>query len=170
MGILNLLTNNFLAKPRTLDPAANIQFPQDFRGKLEHVPSLCTACETCAYVCSPGAISFRVQEEYTEWVYDALQCTFCGRCVEFCPTEALEFIRANEKITTNASTSRQTHRIEHQKCSRCGKFIIPLPEKSLKYHQETEPEDELLKINQLCERCKNKLASEKIKNSLTGNQ
>ena len=54
---------------------------------IEHEASLCTGCTACAYVCAPKAITARGTDgAAVTWKFFAGQCSFCGLCVQYCPT------------------------------------------------------------------------------------
>lgn len=168
MGILNIISKNLQNKARTRKPAEIVEYPLGFRGMLQHEADLCTACQTCAYVCSPGAIKFTdFEQTYITWEYFAEQCTYCGRCVEYCPTHALSFASVAPTVTTNVSDLALKDKIYYQSCTRCGKLIIVIPEPILREkYGEPLPVD-IAEREKLCEKCRKKVASEKIKQALT---
>ena len=53
----------------------------------------CIGCRRCVYVCPFGAISVDPAKQF------AVKCTFCNgqpKCVEFCPREALQYVRSDK--------------------------------------------------------------------------
>lgn len=170
MKILNILSQNLKQGSRTKSPAEDVPFPADFRGELHHNPALCTGCGTCAYVCSPGAITFEAGETSITWQYFAGQCTFCGRCVEFCPTDALTFSQNAPSIATQSMQMQTAHTVEYQPCARCGQPVMPMPEAYLSQIYGDSLPDDISARNSLCEKCRRRTTSERIKNSLLGNE
>ncbi len=165
MGILQIVTRNFEQGSRTRWPTDEVVFPEGFRGALAHNPELCTACETCAYVCSPRAIRFEKQPDSVLWEYFAGQCTFCGRCVEYCPCTALSFQEERPHITDDPAQLHTAHRIFYQHCARCDRPIIPLPEQVLARLYGHAPAANLVAEQKLCEDCRRKDAASCLKMS-----
>ncbi len=166
MNIWNLISQNTFQKPHTQYPDDLVPLPDGFRGNLLHDAALCTACETCAYVCSPAAITFdHSSPDGVNWEYQPFQCTYCGRCVEYCPTHALSF---DESTQPEALHDIKTicHNIPYQICPRCGEKVIPLPSPTLSKKGPVSPEIE--QLNRLCARCRKKAYSELIKRGFTG--
>ena len=171
MNILTIISQNFRHGSRTRRPDAPVPFPEGFRGELFHNVDCCTACQTCAYVCSPGAITFAEGDgQSIVWEYFAGQCTYCGRCVEYCPTGALSFAQDAPAAVDQSDRLRLAHQIFYRPCSRCGQPVIPMPEPTLtRLYGDPLPAD-IASLNQLCEKCRRRVAGEGIKNALLGNE
>ena len=168
MNIWKLITNNLFQKVHTHRPDVPVPYPGGFRGDLLHDTSLCTACETCVYVCSPAAILVdRTQPEGAIWQYQSLQCTFCGRCVDYCPTHALSFA-AEPQTQILHDLEMVIHFIAYQACPRCGEPVIPLPVATLEAQYGRPLPGEIEKLNRLCARCRKKVQSESVKRGFTG--
>lgn len=169
MRILDVLLANTAKASRSRSPADLVAFPSGFRGELDHQAGLCVGCSTCSYVCSPGAIRIDCLPEHIVWQYMAVQCTFCGKCVEYCPTKALSFQQqspANQVGSETAFTAK--HGMAYHNCRRCGERIVPLPVPTLeRLYGSALPED-LLGMMQLCEKCRNRTTVERMKGSLCG--
>ncbi len=168
MGILQIITRNFQRGSRTRKPADELPYPDGFRGSLVHVAELCTGCATCAYVCSPRAVRLEQQPDSIRWEFFAGQCTFCGRCVEFCPCGALSLKPQSLRITDDSLQLRVIHRIPYQSCMRCGRSIMPLPERVLARLYRREPDADLVADQNLCEDCRRELTGARIKKALGG--
>ena len=133
---------------------------------------------------TPGVISWSGR-------YYAGQCTFCGRCVEFCPTRAIVFEPWAPPVTRDASSHRVTHPVPCQPCSRCGRPVTPLPEATLVRLYEgahraealrhdpsmgrhgpsehAEPLPDGVKAEQrLCEKCRGRLSADRLRKVLSG--
>lgn len=174
MGILNILFHNSERKARTLRPADQTT-PEGYRGALAHDASACTGCGTCAYVCSPGAIQVEKQPGGVLWQYRAIACTFCARCAQYCPTQAITLARLAPKTAIGERESLITrHFIAQSRCERCGQPFIPLPVPVLSRmlpHGPSAPAEtpgDLLAMYRLCEKCRARATSERLKDSLTG--
>lgn len=90
-------------------PKATIQYPEQvktpsdrFRGLLRlHRDSagvpLCIACKMCQRVCPQTCFDIEGQKDEsnkmrpTKYDWNLERCTFCGHCVEICPTKAILF-------------------------------------------------------------------------------
>ena len=164
MRIWRILSWNAARGPRTRRPFDAVPCPEGFRGALRHALEQCTGCQVCAYVCSPAAITFEVPNQgSTTWNYFAGQCTFCGRCVEFCPTRALDFDRGAPPVTGDPAQHRVGHRVIFPPCPRCGRPVQPLPAALLvRLYGEPLP-SEVQARQGLCERCRGRATAEGMK-------
>jgi hydrogenase-4 component H len=176
MGIFNVLFRNTGQKARTLrSDKPPVPVPAGFRGRLEHDQYICIGCKTCAYVCSPGAIRLELQPEGISWQYQAGRCTYCARCAEYCPTGAISLA---ETVPQRAMAERgapvTSHLVEYQRCSRCGQPYLALPGPILAKltGHDIEPGInegfDLASLATLCEKCRARVTSQRIKDSLTG--
>ncbi len=163
MGILNIISRNFQHGPRTRRPDDVPPYPEAFRGTLAHNADRCTACGTCAYVCSPGAITFdSTNPHIVVWNYFEGQCTFCARCVDYCPTHAIQLKPSSPQVTTDESTEHLAHEIRQQICLRCGRSFIPLPKAVLDELYRDGASPALRTQSTLCEVCRRRAASERL--------
>jgi formate hydrogenlyase subunit 6/NADH:ubiquinone oxidoreductase subunit I len=169
MGILNILTHNFHTPSRTRKPPDTVPYPDGFRGSLQHQLSLCVGCGTCSYVCSPGAIVIERENQQIHWRYDAGRCTFCGRCVDYCPTDTLTFANHASAITTNRSQQITVHTVQLCPCENCGTPIVPLPpETLLALYHDPAGAAQAAPMHRLCERCRARQISQQIKSGMRG--
>lgn len=167
MGIIDLISRNFIKRAHTLTPQSLVPFPGGFRGELLHDPARCTACETCAYVCSPTAIHFDYsQPDKVGWQYQMMQCTFCGRCVEFCPTHALSLEQRPAEPLYKLQLTE--HFIEYQACTRCGDRFIAMPLVVLEEKYGSPVPPEMLRLHGMCESCRKRAYAENLKKGFTG--
>ncbi len=169
MGILSILSRNSAQGSRTRGPDELVPYPAGFRGMIAHDASRCTACRSCAYVCSPAAITVgEATGSSVEWAYFAGRCTFCGRCAEYCPTRCLTMEETMPAVTSDPSVHRLSHRVFYQPCARCGRPVIPLPLQTLRaMHGDPVPPD-IVERQGLCERCRGKSAARQLKSWLGG--
>lgn len=173
MDIWSQISKNLFQRARTRRPEAAVPYPEGFRGELLHDASRCTACGTCAYVCSPSAIAVESPspdqaspDGHATWQYQMLSCTFCGRCVDFCPTGALSF---DSRLPRPLFAMQPTaHQIAYQPCERCGKPVIPLPRPVLVATYGDPLPAEIEHLNRLCDRCRKKVTGANVKRGFTG--
>ncbi len=169
MRILNLISRNFGRKSRTRLPAEVVPCPDGYRGTLQHVGSLCTGCRTCAYVCSPSAITLDTSDPASiVWLYFAERCSFCGRCAEYCPTNAISFIAESVIVTGDRSLHRLADQVFYRPCAHCDRPIIPMPATVLTHLYKDRLPEEIKELNRLCEECRSRRAGERIKEGQTG--
>ncbi len=160
MGILDIVWRNFGRRSRTRRPDDMPPRPPPFRGLIEQDPGLCTACRTCEYVCSPKAISFAKEHETgITWNFFAGQCSFCGLCVQYCPTHAITNRGKLPPITGDQSQLKVAHEVRYHSCASCGRTIIPIPEEALAQVYGGALTDLELEQQTRCQECRRKAAS-----------
>ena len=169
MGIWRILSRNAAREPRTRLPSAEVPFPEGLRGALRHKPARCTGCQVCAYTCAPAAITFHASDPGSiTWSYFAGQCSFCGRCVEYCPTEALDFAPDAPPVTGDPSEHRVAHLVVFPPCPRCGRPVPPIPA-TLLVRLYGEPLPRGIQSRQgLCERCRGRATAEGLRAQASG--
>lgn len=168
MGILDILRSNLGRRPRTRKPGDTVPYPDVYRGQLGHETSRCTACGTCAYVCSPSAIVIRQEAGQPVWTYNAGQCTYCGRCAAYCPTGAISLATYPTAVADDLQDFKIAHSVETVPCTRCGKPFIPLPAVMLvKMYGDPLPA-EITAARHLCENCRNRIATRNLKEAVRG--
>ncbi|HUB13915.1 MAG TPA: 4Fe-4S dicluster domain-containing protein [Acetobacteraceae bacterium] len=169
MGILGIVWRNFGQRPRTLRPDDLPPTPAPFRGLIEQDAGLCTGCRACEYVCAPKAISFGdAHAKGVTWNFFAGQCSFCGLCVQFCPTNAITNRGKLPPVTGDQSQHRVSHEIMYQPCTECGRAIIPIPAAALaRVYGGTLTEAETIQRS-LCQECRRKAASKQIRDAFLG--
>lgn len=167
MGIFDVLFYNSRRASRTRTPCDLITYPSGFRGALSHETEQCVGCTTCRYVCSPGAIQFwNSSRDGITWEYQASQCTFCGKCVEYCPTKALRFEQTAPQLADVASVV--SHRVEYHPCPACGELFPPLPVSTIERLYHGTVSEATKHMMGLCEKCRKRATVETWKASLQG--
>jgi hydrogenase-4 component H len=159
MGIFSIVWRNFGRSARTRHPTDMPPTPSTFRGLIEQDVGLCTGCKACATVCAPKAISFDEEHETgITWNFFAGQCSFCGLCVQFCPTNAITNRGKLPPVTGDQSRLRVVHEIRYQPCAGCGRQIIPIPEAALEQVYGTKLTGSEAAQRELCPECRRKEA------------
>jgi formate hydrogenlyase subunit 6/NADH:ubiquinone oxidoreductase subunit I len=169
MNIITLLSQNMGHGSRTRQPEDAVPYPDGFRGRITHTMENCTACGTCVYTCSPGAITVEEQsEKVLVWKYSEDRCTFCGYCVQYCPTQALSFEPLAPEPLTEKPQHYLSHAIELQACRECGRPVRAIPEMTLiRLYGEPLPE-EINEVRGLCEKCRQKATGRRFMKVLVG--
>lgn len=93
--------------------------PSRFKGELilthdENNEHTCTACTICEMNCPNGSIKIISKQEEQEdgkkkkvldkWQYHLGLCTFCGLCVDACPSDAISFTNTFEHSAYRSTT------------------------------------------------------------------
>ncbi len=110
----------------------SIRIPERFAGELvlphnENNEHKCTACTLCQLSCPNGSIeifSKTIENEdgkkkkiLDRWVYHLDMCTFCGQCVDACPSDAIRMknnfeLSVFDRNTLNRQSNRPGSRLE----------------------------------------------------------
>jgi len=160
MGIFSILSRNSSRAHRTRRPDDRVPCPAGYRGPIAHDAARCTGCQSCAYVCSPAAITFDTADpRFVRWAYFAGQCTFCGRCVEYCPTHALAFEESTPPVAEDPRRYRMVHDVPYRPCARCGQPVIPLPLQTLQAMHAGSVPDGIAAQQTLCQRCRQRASA-----------
>ena len=153
MNIFTVVSRNLRRRPVTLRFPDRPKPEPAFRGSVGIDTAKCITCGICDYVCVSGAIAVEAGESGMNWRYEPGRCTFCGRCVDHCPGEALaqegDVVRAYAR---SGELSKQV-KIEYPACPQCGRPARPLSERLLATAYG-EGSDELRRRARLCERCR----------------
>jgi len=102
-GLAITLKHYFSRKVTVQYPEEVIPSPKRFKGMLRLFRDaggepLCIACKACQRICPCGCFEIEGKREdgkktmtpvRFDWKLD--RCTFCGLCVEVCPTDAIRF-------------------------------------------------------------------------------
>ncbi len=147
-GFWSLLAGMAVTIRYFVKPVVTVQYP---RKKIQMSPAYrgypqliidpetkthrCIACEMCARMCPSQLIHVEgtkfpgeKQKRGTKYVHDHYYCSFCGLCVEVCPTTALEF----SKEYRLAGFSREVAVLDHlvilqQRQQAAGLPVTPIP-------------------------------------------
>jgi NADH-quinone oxidoreductase subunit I len=107
--LIDLIIGLLVTLKYTLLPKATIQYPEKvkqpserFRGLLrlyrnEEGKPLCIACKMCQRTCPQNCFDIEGQKDESnkmrpvkfDWILE--RCSFCGFCVEACPSDAIRF-------------------------------------------------------------------------------
>ncbi len=124
--LLDLLRGLLVTLKYTLRPKVTIRYPEQvkpprarFRGLLrlhrnEQGEPLCVACKMCQRACPENCFAIEgVRAESGKMApvrfdWNLARCTFCGLCVEACPTDAIRFGAEFRLATSDPSRLRFT--------------------------------------------------------------
>jgi len=163
MNIFNVLSQNFGQGSRTRTPDNSVPYPAGYRGRIEHDAALCTGCGTCAYVCSPSAISIKDNDAQTvTWKYTEDRCTFCSFCVSYCPTQALHIEAVSPTLLSERPQHYLIHSIALQSCRECGQPFREIPYVTLLHLYGDPLPEEIAEARGLCERCRQVFTGERF--------
>jgi hydrogenase-4 component H len=169
MGILSVLWQNLFHRARTRAVVDVVPRPAGLRGVIEHDASLCTGCTACAYVCAPKAISFeKTDGAAVTWKFSAGQCSFCGLCVQYCPTHAITNRGKLPAVGADLSLYEVAHKVEYQPCSQCSRPIVPLAPSVLGALYGGRVTEAAREQQTLCEECRRRQTSKQIRNAFLG--
>ena len=155
LRILQVIGGNALSAPATVRLPDRVPTPAHFRGEVLIETANCLACGMCAYVCVSNAITGADQQGAYAWTFEPGQCTFCARCVERCPGEALSMKSEPMPSYTRRGELRVQHIVEFPTCPECGEIVRPAALRLVRLAFDHVSED-TRRLLTLCERCKRK--------------
>jgi NADH-quinone oxidoreductase subunit I len=111
VGFWSLLAGMAVTIRYFVKPVVTVQYP---RQKIQMTPAYrgypqllidpetkthrCIACEMCSRICPSQLITVEgakfpgeKQKRATKYIHEHYYCSFCGLCIEVCPTTALEY-------------------------------------------------------------------------------
>ena len=167
MNILELVFSNIRRKPVTLHFPKKVPTPLKFRGLVKLDTTKCIGCEICAYVCPDKSIEINGSQHYYEWSYNPGRCTFCERCINYCPVSALNMETEPAPSYKLRDELKQVHRMQYPVCPECGQAALPVSE-TLMIQTFNQITDEMREWIRLCERCRRRRYQKILKNSFQG--
>jgi formate hydrogenlyase subunit 6/NADH:ubiquinone oxidoreductase subunit I len=153
VNIWTIIRGNARKAPQTLRYPDRPQPADRFRGLVTIDASKCLTCGICDYVCVSGAITVTRHTLDCDWRYDPGRCTFCGRCVDHCPGEALGHDPERAPAYAVHGALDTAARVSYPPCPVCGRPSLPFDERLLaRAHEQVT--DELRERARLCDRCR----------------
>jgi len=153
MKILKLLGRNLLHERVTLRLPQKVPEPIGYRGLVEIDEKKCLCCGICSYVCVSKAVVVNQHRDSCEWEYHPGQCTFCGKCADSCPGDALSMEAKSGPSYSQPEELSEIHRIPYPICPECGRPTPPVSEAILR-RAFKEITEEIRSRGFLCQRCR----------------
>lgn len=157
MSILQVLAENLRQGVVTLRYPQRMPPPAQYRGLVQIERENCVGCASCAYVCVSAAIRVSDDCETYRWSYDPARCTFCGRCVDACPTFALQMQTDRPPIYHRSGELAVTCTMVYPRCEGCGK-PFKVATDILRQRSYTEVSAQVETLLRLCPACRQKEA------------
>jgi len=151
--ILQLIRKNVAEGPVTIRLPHRTPPPTGFRGLVLLDSSRCIGCGMCAYVCVSESVTGNGDEGQYHWRYEPGRCTFCARCVDRCPADALSMSADSPPVYSRARELDAKHDVPFPACKACGKPKRPAPETLLRWAAPSI-DDQTRELYQLCEGCR----------------
>ncbi len=155
MSILHILAENLRQGVVTLRYPQRVQPPPNYRSLVQLQKEQCVGCACCAYVCVSGAIQVREKREEYVWAYDPAKCTFCGRCIEACPTQALQMQTERPPIYHQPGALAVSYSMTYPPCQSCGK-PFRVANELLRQRAYVEVSQQVENLLHLCPSCRQK--------------
>jgi hydrogenase-4 component H len=114
-----------------------------FRGLPVVDASRCIGCGGCASVCTPGLIAIADDGPRARFTWSLARCTYCARCAEACPEDAVTMSPGFETATGEVGDLTMTVEVFMGSCNRCGRCyrtITPLDAPYPRTHHEARLE------------------------------
>ena len=122
-------------------PRQKIQMSPNYRGYPRFIidpetkSHRCIACEMCSRICPSQLITVEgakfpgeKQKRGTKYIHEHYYCSFCGLCIEVCPTTALEYSKEYRLVGFHREDAVLDHLIllqERQQAA--GLPVTPIP-------------------------------------------
>jgi len=151
-GLVNPFTTKYPRKPYIP--------PDGFRGAAEYDPEKCVGCAACSQECPPGAITYTDGEKERKLRLSYGVCSFCGRCEEVCPWDAVHLTKKYELAVYNREEAETGVDVPFSQCTECGKPFFPSPQMKASLEKVGETlakygikQEELADLISLCPIC-----------------
>lgn len=149
-GLHSLLTGMRITLEQFFKPTVTVHYPHEslkmtpkFRGHIELVrdpqtgKAICFACKVCEKACPSDCIVVEgakkegeKRKSVTEFKLDFTKCSLCGSCVESCKSNALQFSKDYNFVTTSKEELIMDlfKRLENQRVAEEKQAPAPAPQ------------------------------------------
>lgn len=149
-GLHSLLTGMRITLEQFFKPTVTVHYPHEslkmtpkFRGHIELVrdpqtgKAICFACKVCEKACPSDCIIVEgakkegeKRKSVTEFKLDFTKCSLCGSCVESCKSNALQFSKDYNFVTTSKEELIMDlfKRLENQRVAEEKQAPAPAPQ------------------------------------------
>ena len=97
----------------------------EFRGKLEVEADKCIGCGACANACPAQCILVTDDGAWRTLRFYLERCTYCMRCEEVCPEDAIHRTQLFETATNDLKDMHIELKLYMGTCGRCGRCFSP---------------------------------------------
>lgn len=148
VGFWSLLAGMAVTIRYFVKPVVTVQYPRQkiqmspaYRGYPQFIidpethTHRCIACEMCSRICPSQLITVEgakfpgeKQKRSTKYIHEHYYCSFCGLCVEVCPTTALDFSKEYRMVGFRREDAVLDHLILlQQRQKAAGLPVTPIP-------------------------------------------
>jgi hydrogenase-4 component H len=83
----------------------------------------CMGCGACSNACTSRLITLRDSGDYRTVDFNLRRCTYCARCRDVCPQQALSMTERFETATPTPDDLRMTVNLRLVRCRECGAVV-----------------------------------------------
>jgi len=134
--------------------------PDGYRGAAEYDSEKCVGCAACSQECPSGAITYDDEEKARVIKLSYGICSFCGRCEEICPWDAVHLTKRFELAVFNRKDAETGVDVPLFECTECSRPFFPSPQMKASIEKVRETlekykikQNELASLISVCPTC-----------------